>query len=172
MFRTRRSGDHEGKAGGRAHVDYSGGVYGSMLAASVIVGAGGLGSFPRLELALLLLATGVVFWIAHVHAQLFGKRMSQRHLSRDIVMSVCGEEWPIVKAAIPPAIAVLVSPLLDLGDQGTVWLALVVAIGGQVGWSLAAAFRLGASTRLVVVAAAVNLVLGLAIILLKVFLTH
>jgi len=39
----------------RARADYSGGVYGSMLAASVVIGAGTLGSFPRLELVLLLL---------------------------------------------------------------------------------------------------------------------
>lgn len=172
MFKTRRSEGHERRAQRRAHADYTGGVYGSMLASSVIVGAGALGSFPRLELILLLLATGLVFWIAHVHAELFGERMSHRRMNRDVVMRVCREEWPIFKAAIPPAIAVAVSPLFSLGAQGTVWLALIVAVGGQVGWSLAAAFRSGASTRLVVVSAAVNLVLGILIIVLKVVLTH
>jgi hypothetical protein len=60
----------------RAHAGYTGGVYGSMLAASVVIGAGSLGSFPRTELVLLLLLTGLVFWIAHVHAQLFGARLA------------------------------------------------------------------------------------------------
>ncbi|MDQ0945223.1 hypothetical protein [Streptomyces sp. V1I1] len=156
----------------RAHADYTGGVYGSMLAASVVVGAGTLGSFPHLELVLLLLLTGVVFWIAHVHAQLFGARLAQQSLDRRIVLHVCRDEWPIVKAAVPPAAAVAVSPLLGLDVQGALWLALSVAVAGQAGWSAAAARRAGASWRLVAATASVNLLLGLLIIAFKVILKH
>ncbi|MER6405084.1 hypothetical protein ABZ918_25985 [Streptomyces viridosporus] len=156
----------------RARADYTGGVYGSMLAASVIVGAGALGSFPRLELVLLLLLTGGVFWIAHVHAQLFGARLAQRSPDRRVVLRACREEWPIVKAAVPPAVAVAVSPLLGLGLQGALWLALSVAVAGQVGWSMAAARRAGASRRLMAVSASVNLLLGLLIIAFKIWLKH
>ncbi|MFI6335410.1 hypothetical protein [Streptomyces sp. NPDC050535] len=156
----------------RADADYTGGVYGSMLAASVVVGAGTLGSFPRLELVLLLLLTGVAFWVAHVHAQLFGARLAAHSLDRRIVLDVCRDEWPIVKAAVPPALAVAVSPVLGLDVSGALWLALSVAVAGQVGWSAAAARRAGASWRLVAVAASVNLLLGLLIISFKIFLTH
>ncbi|WP_329407715.1 hypothetical protein OG802_05460 [Streptomyces sp. NBC_00704] len=156
----------------RAAADYTGGVYGSMLAASVVVGAGTLGSVPRLELVLLLLLTGLVFWIGHVHAHLFGARLVQRRLDRRIVVQVCREEWPIVKAAVPPALAVAVSPLLGLDLTGTLWFALAVAVAGQVGWSTAAARRAGAPWRLVAVTASVNLVLGLLIIVFKLVVTH
>ncbi|WUV20478.1 hypothetical protein OG352_05885 [Streptomyces sp. NBC_01485] len=156
----------------RTTADYTGGVYGSMLAASVVVGVGTLGSFPRVELVLLLMLTSVVFWIAHVHAQLFGARMAQRGLDRRVVLAVCRDEWPIVKAAVPPAVAVAVSPLLGLDLQGALWFALAVAVAGQVGWSAAAARRAGASWRLVAVTASVNLVLGLLIIFFKLFVTH
>ncbi|MCH5672020.1 hypothetical protein [Streptomyces gilvus] len=156
----------------RAASDYTGGVYGSMLAASVVVGAATLDSFPRLELVLLLLLTGLVFWIGHVHAQLFGARLARQALDRRVVLRVCREEWPIVKAAVPPAAAVAVSPLLGLDLQGALWLALCVAVAGQIGWSMAAARRAGAGWPLVAVTAVVNLVLGLLIILLKILLTH
>ncbi|MFF4353490.1 hypothetical protein [Streptomyces sp. NPDC001530] len=156
----------------RAHTDYTGGVYGSMLAASVVVGAGTLGPFPRLELVLLLLLTGVAFWIAHVHAQLFGARLAQRKLDRPTVLHVCRDEWPIVKAAVPPSVAVAVSPLLGLDVTGALWLALAVAVAGQVGWSAAAARRAGASWSLVAVSASVNLLLGLLITAFKLFVTH
>ncbi|MEU9283570.1 hypothetical protein AB0D57_02285 [Streptomyces sp. NPDC048275] len=156
----------------RANTDYSGGVYGSMLAASVVVGAGTLGSFPLIHLVLLLLLTGLVFWAAHVHAQLFGARLVQPSMDRRMVLDVCREEWPIVKAAVPPAVAVAVSPLLGLDVQGAVWLALSVAVAGQVGWSAAAARRAGASWRMVAISASVNLVIGLLIILFKIVLTH
>ena len=154
----------------RAHSDYTGGVYGSMLAASVIVGAGALGSFPRVEMVLLLLLTGGVFWIAHVHAQLFGARLARRTPDRHDVLRACREEWTIVKAAVPPAAAVAVSPVLGLGVQSTQWFALSVAVAGQVGWSAAAARRAGAGRRLIVLSATVNLVLGLVILSCKLWL--
>ncbi|MFF5188492.1 hypothetical protein ACFY30_32830 [Streptomyces sp. NPDC000345] len=162
----------EPAAGRRGRAEYTGGVYGSMLAASVVVGAGTFGSFPRVELVLLLLLTGVVFWIAHVHAHLFGARLAQRPPDRAVVREVCREEWPIVEAAVPPALAVAVSPLLGLDTQGALWLALAVAVAGQVGWSTAAARRVGASWRLVAITATVNLLLGLLIIVFKLVITH
>ncbi|GGT28019.1 hypothetical protein [Streptomyces chromofuscus] len=156
----------------RAHADYTGGVYGSLLAASVVAGAGTLGSFPRVELVVLLLLTGGVFWVAHVYAHLFGARLAQQPLGRRVVRQVCRDEWPIVKAAVPPAVAVAVSPLLGLDVQGAGWLALGVAVAGQVGWSVAAARRAGASPRQMATAAAVNLVIGLLIVVFKLAVTH
>ncbi|MGW7025702.1 hypothetical protein ACWGFX_00650 [Streptomyces xanthophaeus] len=156
----------------RERVDYTGAVYGSLLAASVVVGAGSLGKFPRLELVVLLFATGVVFWAAHVFARLFGERIALVALTRREIGRVCGAEWPIVKAAMPPAVAVAVSPLLGLDTAGAVWLALCVAVAGQVGWAAYAAYRAGATRRTVAAAAAVNLVLGLVIVALKVTLKH
>ncbi|MFI7502677.1 hypothetical protein ACIBVL_30220 [Streptomyces sp. NPDC049687] len=156
----------------RAQGDYTGGVYGSMLAVSVIVGVGTPGSSPRLELVLLLLLTGLVFWLAHVHAQLFGARLAQRRWGPAVVLEVCREEWPIAGAAVPPALAVAVSPLFGLGLQGALWLALLVAVAGQMGWSAAAARRAGAPWPLVAVSASVNLLLGLLIIAFKLVVTH
>ncbi|MEU6769888.1 hypothetical protein [Streptomyces sp. NPDC046759] len=164
----------ERRAERRAHADYTGAVYGSMLAASVVIGAGGLGEFPRLELVLLLVLTGLVFWVGHVHAQLFGARLAQRAPDRPTVLRLCREEWPIVEAAVPPALAVAVSPLLGLDVGGAIWLAVAVAVAvaGQVGWSAAGARQAGASRRLVAGTAAVNLLLGLAIISFKIALAH
>ncbi|MGW0861921.1 MULTISPECIES: hypothetical protein [Streptomyces] len=154
----------------RSRADYTGGVYGSMLAASVVIGVGTLGSLPRVELVALLLMTGAVFWLAHVHAQLFGARLAQGTVNGRAVLQVCREEWPILEAAVPPAVAVAISPLLPLDMPGTLWLALSVAVAGQVGWSLAAAARAGASGKQMAVSAAVNLLLGLLIVVLKIIL--
>ncbi|MFF1302193.1 hypothetical protein [Streptomyces sp. NPDC058307] len=162
----------ERRAEHRARADYTGGVYGSMLAASVVIGAGSLGKFPRTELVLLLLLTGVVFWLAHVHAQLFGARLAQRTPDRRVVLNACRDEWPIVNAAVPPAAAVAVSPLLGMEVRSALWLALCVAVAGQVGWSVAAARRAGAAPRLMAATAAINLLLGLLIISFKIFLKH
>ncbi|WP_432133786.1 MULTISPECIES: hypothetical protein [unclassified Streptomyces] len=172
MPRTETTTTRDRRGERRAHADYTGGVYGSMLAASVLIGAGTLGSFPRLELVALLLLSGVAFWTAHVHAQLFGARLAQHPLDRHTVGHVCRDEWPIVKGTVPPAAAVAVSPLLGLGVQGALWLALSVAVTGQIGWSVAAARRAGAPHRLIALTALVNLVLGLLIISFKLFVKH
>ncbi|MFB4292933.1 hypothetical protein ACBI99_35195 [Nonomuraea sp. ATR24] len=163
--------NHHGN-GARRPRDYTGAVYGSLLAASVVAGAGTLGRFPRLELVLLLLGTSVVFWAAHVHARLFGARTVFRSASLADIRRAGVEEWPIVTAAIPPAAVVAVGPLLGLEPQATVWLALVVAIAGQVGWAAAAAVGVGASPRAVLGTSAVNLVLGLIIVALKAAFHH
>jgi hypothetical protein len=54
--------------------------------------------------------------------------------------------------------------------QGALWLAVSVAVAGQVGWSVAAARGAGASWPLVAVTAGVNLLLGLLIVSMKVVL--
>ncbi|MFE2329498.1 hypothetical protein ACFXD5_37295 [Streptomyces sp. NPDC059385] len=151
--------------------DYSGAVYGSLLAASVVVGAGVPGTFPRLHLVVLLLCTGVVFWAAHVFARIFGARIV-RHLSWPVIRRMARKERPIIEAAVPPALAAAVSPLFGLGPSGMAWLALFVALAGQVGWSAVAASRAGASRGLMAVAGVVNLLLGALIVLLKVALQH
>ncbi|MGX1134795.1 hypothetical protein RKD49_006985 [Streptomyces glaucescens] len=156
----------------RAHADYTGGVYGSMLATTVVIGAGTVGEFPRLYVVVLLFLSAVAFWMAHVHAQLFGARLAQQALDRHTVLHVCRDEWPIVKAAVPPALAVAVSPLLGLDFTGALWLAVAVAVAGQVGWSVAAAQRAGASGRQTALSALVNLVIGLLIMSFKIFLKH
>ncbi len=154
------------------HRDYTGAVYGSLLAASVVAGAGTLGAFPRLEMILLLLGTGLVFWAAHVYARLFGARAVFRTMSGAEVRSAFAEEWPIVKAAVPPAVAVAVGPWLGLGPQGTAWLALAVAVAGQVGWAATAAVKIGAPFRMVVFTSVINLLLGLVIVAMKAVLHH
>ncbi|MFJ6939859.1 hypothetical protein [Streptomyces sp. NPDC101132] len=155
------------------HADYTGAVYGSVLAASVVVGGGTYGNFPRVNLALLVLLTAFVFWAAHVFAHVFGASLAARQrLSRREVLRVGAGERPVIDAALPPALALLVSPLLGMDEQGSVWLALGVAIAGQVGWATAGAVRAGAPRKLVALCALVNLLLGLVIVAAKAALTH
>ncbi|NRQ32388.1 hypothetical protein HII36_11130 [Nonomuraea sp. NN258] len=165
------AGGHAPPAHGAAR-DYTGAVYGSLLAASVVAGAGTLGRFPRLEMIVLLLGTSVVFWAAHVHARLFGARAVFRTISLAEVRRACAEEWPIVTAAVPPAAVVALGPLLGLEAQGTMWLAIGVAVAGQVGWAAAAAAGIGAPPRAVLLTSVVNLLLGLVIVALKAAFHH
>ncbi|MEV6008024.1 hypothetical protein AB0M29_14530 [Streptomyces sp. NPDC051976] len=167
-----RDGEREGAPAARAYTDYAGAVYGSMLAASVVATAGTVGDYPRVQLAVLLVVTGVVFWAAHVYARLAGERRVGKGPSWREARRIGRHERPIIEAALPPAAAVLISPLLGLGLTGTSWLALGVAVAQQVGWAFVGAVRAGASRRQAAIEGLANLVLGLIIVAAKAALGH
>ncbi|TCO20425.1 hypothetical protein EV652_112171 [Kribbella steppae] len=153
--------------------DYAGAIYGSLLAASVVAGTGpGKEPPDPRELIVLLLATGVVFWLSHVYAHLVGERSTDALMSLTEFRVAARRDWPIVQAAVPPAAAVGIGVLLGLSDAGAAWLALAVAVGSQMGWALYVAARAGATRGRMVATGFINLVLGLMIVALKAALTH
>jgi hypothetical protein len=154
--------------------DYTGAIYGSMLAASVVVGAavGGHYNLSPLRLAAALLATGLVFWLAHAYARLVGDRAQHAPLDRQEIRRVARHEWPLFQSTWPPAAAALLFGLFGAGDAAAGWAALVVAIIEQVGWATFTIARRGASRSLIVATAVGNLALGLLIVALKVALLH
>jgi hypothetical protein len=156
--------------------DYTGAIYGSLLAASVVVGAA-VGAHDEsdlrpLRLATLLVVTGLVFWLAHTYARLVGQRVRHSVLDPRAIRRVVRRESPLLEAALPPAAAALIFGLLGASNTAAAWAALVVAVAGQVGWATITTIRAGAGTRLVVLSAVVNLLLGLVIVLLKTALHH
>ncbi|WP_243869100.1 hypothetical protein [Streptomyces liangshanensis] len=167
--RRRRSGP-EGEPAVRT--DFAGALYGSLLAASVVATASTVGDFPRLQVMALLLVTGVVFWAAHVYAQLAGERVVGRRIGWSDVRAVGRHEWPIVEAAVLPAVAVVVSPLLGLGVDGAGWLGLAVAIAQLVAWAFVGALHAGASRTQAGIEGMGNLILGLVLVAAKAALGH
>jgi len=153
--------------------DYAGAIYGSLLAASVVAGTGPgrVPPDPR-ELIVLLLATGIVFWLSHVYAHLVGERSTDALMSLTEFRAAARRDWPIVQAAVPPAAAVAIGALVGLSDSAAAWLALAVAVGGQLGWALYVAARAGATRGRMVATGVINLILGLMIVALKAALTH
>jgi len=154
--------------------NYTGAIYGSLLAASVVVGAGAGGDIdlPPLRLAALLAATGLVFWLAHAYARLVGDRIHHAALTWPEIRRVARHEWPLFQTALPPAAAALLVGMLGASNAAAGWAALTVAIVEQVGWATFTTLRTEASRLLVLVTALVNLVLGLLIALLKAALHH
>jgi len=115
--------------------DYTSAVYGSVLAATVVVSAGDLRS-PA-ALSTLLIVSGIVFWIAHVYAATVAGRHGGWHIGS--IREGMKHEWPVAFAAVPPAIAAAVCGLLpEITVTDGVWAALVVAVGEQQLWGYAA----------------------------------
>ena len=156
--------------------DYTGAIYGSLLAGSVVIGSAvgehGESAVRPPQLAASLIITGLVFWLAHAYARLVGQRNRHAALTSQEVRRAVRREWPVLGAALPPAAAALVVGLLGASNAAAAWAALLTAIAGQVGWATIATIRAGASRRLVLLSAVGNLVLGLLIVVLKVALYH
>jgi hypothetical protein len=153
-------------------LDASGAVYGSLLAASVVVGQAPLReNVPAVELAVILLATGSVFWLVHVYARSVRRYVADGRVTRDGLAHTLREESPILLAAVPPAAAAIIGGAF-LSPYAAAWCAFIVALVGQLVWAVIATREAGAPTRLIVASVFVNLVLGLVLVALKVVVGH
>ncbi|MEV7009912.1 hypothetical protein [Streptosporangium sp. NPDC051022] len=149
-------------------VGFAGAVYGSLLAASVIAGSTAEGGPPSAaELATLLICTGVVFWVAHVYAQVVSRGYPVKPLTWTNLHAVARDEWPLAQASIPPAVAAVLVSGLGASNTVAAWTALGIAVASQVAWAVAAAVKVHSSKGVVVSSGIINLVLGLAIVALK-----
>lgn len=150
--------------GASAGGDAASAVYGTILAGSVLVAVGG---GPGLRLVAVV-ATGVVFWLAHAHVALM-RRVVRRgeHVHVREVRRALTEEWPLVQAGLTPA-----APLV-LAWAGVVSTATAVSVGlglclvGLVAWGIAIARAAGLGRGQTAIAIGVNLALGLALVALK-----
>lgn len=153
--------------------NFTGAIYGSLLASSVVVGTSPADGAPEpRDLTTVLVATGIVFWLTHVYADVFGTTHVFSRAGRATMRAAAIHEWPIAGAVLPPAAAVGIGALAGLSDSASAWLGLSVAVAGQTAWAAAAALSTGAARWRVAVAMAVNLVLGLVLVALKALIAH
>jgi hypothetical protein len=148
----------------RPEHDYTSAVYGSVLAASVIVSAGDARS--PVALAVLIVVSGFVFWIAHVYAATVASVHGGWHVAA--IRTGMQHEWPVAAAAIPPAIAALVCGWVPgISTANGSWAALIVAIAEQQLWGWAAVRRAHLSGAILARTVALNLFMGFVIVALK-----
>jgi hypothetical protein len=144
-------------------------VYGSVLAASVVVSSGD--SHGGFALAAILLVTGFVFWLAHVYAETVASVHGGWRVGA--IRDGMAHEWPLMAASIPPAIAAAVAGLfVDLSPADGAWIALIVAVVEQQVWGLAAVRRARLTGRALTRTIALNLVMGGLIVVLKIAIPH
>jgi hypothetical protein len=149
--------------------DYTSAVYGSILAATVVVTAGDLRS-PT-ALAVLLVVSGLVFWLAHIYAVTVSTKLGGWHFSS--ILASLRHEWPVALASLPPAAAAALCALLPgLTRNDGAWIALAVAIGEQQVWGYAAARNAGLAGADLAKTMLLNVVLGVIIIGLKFWVGH
>ena len=121
----------------------------------------------------LVLTTAVVLWLAHLYTHALSESISERHALRFAeIRRIAGREVGILLAAVPPSVALLLGALGVLDETTSIWLALALSLGilALEGVRYARIESLGAWATFVAVA--MNLGLGLLVVLLKIFVLH
>jgi hypothetical protein len=148
-------------------------IYGTILSLAVLVG--GVKAYPdhAWKIVVLLAVTAVVFWLAHVYSHGLAHVVSQdRHLSLAELRRIGRHESSIIEAAIPPVVAMLLAAFGLLSTRAAGWIAygLGLAVLTVSGLVFARVERLGWLATLLVVV--LNVALGLALVILKLVVTH
>ena len=145
------------------------GIYGLILAVSVIAVSREYESSNAGVIAVTVLVTGVVFWLAHVYARILSRSMAgDRWPTRAETREVLRHDWPLVEVTLP-LVAVLLLGVLDLIGDTTAVLFAVLAALLELGTSGAYAARSsGAGIAMTLLSATVAVGLGGAVVLLKV----
>jgi hypothetical protein len=142
------------------------GVYGAIVTAAILAAAGG--QLRTVGLAVAVVVTLVVYWVAEEYAELLGvhaeegRLLSRRHVREELVAT-----WPMVSASFGPVVALLVAWLLGASDAVAANIALGAAVLLLVGhaWSAGRAARLKGRQLIVVTSFAA--LLGIAMVVLK-----
>jgi hypothetical protein len=136
---------------------------------------GGAKAFPHnsWRIVVLLAVTATVFWLAHVYAHSLAQVVAQdQHLSLAELRGIARHESSIIEATIPPIAALLLGAFGLVSSKAAVWIAygLGLAVLLASGLVFARVERLGWLATLVVVA--LNVALGVALVGLKLFVSH
>ena len=148
-------------------------IYGEIVVLATIVAGAQAYKHGAGHIAVLVLATTAVFWLAHLYAHALADSIRKgQHLSWAELKKVAGHESSIIEAAVVPVI------LLALGSIGifsvhlAVWLAFLAGLIVLIteGFVFARMEKLGALATTVIVAA--NLAMGLLLVALKLSVSH
>ena len=121
----------------------------------------------------LVVAAVVVFWLAYVYAHALSESIEQgRSLTRETLIVVAHKESGMLLAAVPPVIALLLGALGILDESASIWIAIGLGILALIlaGYRYSRIERLSIGLTMVIIT--VNVLIGLAVVLLKVSLVH
>jgi hypothetical protein len=144
-------------------------VYGTIVVLGILAAGAESPSIDAWELDVLMTGTVIVLWMAHVYAHGIAESVrAGTPLDPEGLQALARREVSIVLAAIGPAIALLLGAVGVLGDENSVWLALAISLVTLAlqGLRYARATALRGRETLVIVA--INVMLGLVIVGLKV----
>ena len=146
----------------------SAGVYGTIVTAAILASAGT--HLPTTELAVSVLVTLTVYWIAEEYADLLGDQIAgARPPGWRQIRTALSVSWTMVSASYLPLVVLLLATWAGATATDAASAALIAAAVEMVVYALAAGQAAALRSRPRFVVAASAAVLGVAMIALKVF---
>ncbi|NTW40225.1 MAG: hypothetical protein HGA44_10130 [Cellulomonadaceae bacterium] len=151
----------------RAH-HLAGAIYGTILATTVVAGAG---HDPDVidRTAVIVAGTSLVFWVAHVYSLWVAARLVlARPLDRREIVSVVIAEWPMLQSSWPILVSLGLGAVGVLDRSTAIDLAMLVGIGALFAYGALIGRREQGGWPRVLLNALVCGAFGIAILALKV----
>ena len=143
-------------------------IYGLILATSVIAVSREYDASNAGRIAVTVLVTGVVFWLAHVYARVLAGSISHhRFIDRSDVREALRHDWPLVEVTVPLVLILALGALDVVADETAILVATLAALVELGAAGAYAARKSGAGVGATVVSAVIALALGSAVVVLK-----
>jgi hypothetical protein len=144
-------------------------IYGLIVSSAVMAAVGP--ALPLLQLAITVLVTVLVYWVAEQYAAVLATRLDGREMTARHIRSSLRHGWPMVQASYAPLLVLSAAGLLGASRTVAVLSALIFtsALLFILGWL---ARRSGLSGPGQLLSAVIGGALGLVMIILKVTLHH
>jgi hypothetical protein len=153
----------------RSPTNVAGAIYGQVLASSEVAALSLDKELDSAQILAALTGTMLVFWLAHVYAHTVADRLSRPHMPRwaDLRLAM-GREWPMLLAAVPAAIALLLGVVGVFSTGTAATLAIILGVLNLFLWGVAIARRSMLGWAPTLTAGGVTAAFGLAVEGLKV----
>ena len=116
---------------------------------------------------LTILGTAFIYWLAHLHARTLGDAVKHHTHPVDALKEALAETWPILAAALVPAVILIVTQLAGLPIRTDAWIAVIASTVLLTIYSFFAGRRGGLGLGGSVLSAAIGALLGILVIGLK-----
>ena len=144
------------------------GIYGLILATSVIAVSREYDSTDAGIIAVSVLGTGVVFWLAHVYSRVLSRSIARRRmLSGPEMREALRHDWPLVEVTLPLVAVLTLGAVGLIPDRAAVLIATLAALVELGGAGAYAARISGAGARGTILSTVIAVALGGAVVLLK-----
>jgi hypothetical protein len=140
-------------------------ITGTVVSTAVIAASAGHLGETRIVIA--ILGTAFIYWLAHLHARTLGDSVKHRTHPVDALKEALAETWPILAAALMPAVILVVIQLFGVELRIGAWIAVICGTLLLTIYSFFAGRRGGLGLGGSLASAAAGAALGILIIGLK-----
>jgi len=151
-----------------ARRDTVSGIYGTIVATSIVAGLSESHDLSPSQAMEIVVVSQTVLWLGHVYAQSLALKAESNDSGAGKLIATALYEWPILRAAVPAALAIALWWLGAVSEDRAYWLAIGLGIGELVLLGFRFGRRLGQSAARAAGTAVVDGAFGALIVLAKV----